>query len=128
MKKFATLLLLAFAVSSCVKEVEPEQAEQSTLIVSKDTIALTNGHVTDSSIVQLSCGCNFELTIEHLSGDTNVIDISQTNVSNGAHRIALAFTADTLAAAGTYAADVAFLSHSVTKGTFRDTIHVTYTR
>lgn len=128
MKKYSllfTLCLLPLFVAACQETTDP--VETSTLLVSKKQINLNTATHMDSSMVALSCGCRFTLSVEKFLGDTNAIHIAQRDASNGSHRVAVDVTGDTLAAMGNYTARVAILSTG-SKGTFRDTIDVSYIR
>jgi hypothetical protein len=128
MKGYSLLLslaVLAFSISSCQETTDP--VETSTMLISKKKITLNSAMHMDSSFVALSCGCRFTLNVEKFLGDTNAIHYTQRDASNGSHRVALDITGDTLAATGTYTARIAVLNFG-SKGTFRDTIDVSYDR
>lgn len=119
---------LSFLYGCQETTTDPPIKPASTLIVSAESLALTKAAPVDSSIVRLSCGCNFTLVVEGYTGDTSVISFDDHDASTLEYTgRGLTFTADTTSAAGTYSAALAFLSTG-SKGDFRDTIHVTYTR
>ncbi len=126
MKKYA-LLLLPFLLAACQETTDPVQpVNTSKLNVSKVTMALSQDMLMDSSFVFLECGCYFSFRVEGFTGDTSVIRYTSRDASTGTHRVAVDVTADTQAAAGSYAASIAVLASSATKGTYRDTIRVQY--
>lgn len=146
MKQIA-LLLLAVTLISCSKDEAKEELppvnyqsqggqventvqmgdQQSSMSVTKEAIALTASTMQDTSIVKLSCGCDFKIVAESFTGDTNVIKFAQYNTPvPEAHRVGLAFSANKSAAKGNYTARLAFLNTG-NKGNYRDTITVNYT-
>jgi hypothetical protein len=125
MKRYA-LLVLPFLLASCVETNDPV-LPTTHMNVTKHQILLSPAMPMDSALVALECGCRFTLSVEKFAGDTSVIHYSQRDASNGASRVAVDVTADTLAAIGSYSARLAILSTGA-KGTFRDTIYVEYTR
>lgn len=127
MKKYSPILALLL-LAACAESTEPV-TPTTTMNMTKERITLSNMMPMDSSIIFLECGCRFSLSIEKMMGDTNVIHCTQRDASTlAAHRVALDLHADTSAAPGTYTARFATVVSSTTKGTFRDTIDVVYTR
>jgi hypothetical protein len=121
-----TLFALTIALSSC-QESNTEPIDTTTFSMTKDKILLTPSMPMDSSIMFLSCGCKYTLSIESFTGDTNVIHYTMRDATNGAYRVALDAMADTNAEPGSYVAKIAVLSWGK-KGTYRDTLSVEYTR
>jgi hypothetical protein len=126
MKKYA-LLLLPFLLAACMEANDPVEVNYTTMVVSKEKISLGAMMHADSAIVALACGCRFTLSVEDFSGDTNVIRYAQRDATNGAYRVAIDVSGDTLATVGNYTAKIALLSTG-SKGTYRDTIYVEYAR
>lgn len=128
MKKYA-LLLLPFFLAACQESTEPADVPNtSKLMVTNDAMHLDRTMHGDSSMVRLECGCHFTFSVEKFSGDTNVIHYTKRDATTpSAYQVALDVHADTLAAVGTYNASIAVLSTGA-KGTYRDTISVTYIR
>lgn len=149
MKQLA-LLLLAVTLVACSKDEAQEEAvppvnyqtqgsgqqtenvvqtgdQQSTMVLSKKAITLSSSTMQDTSIVQLSCGCDFKVVAENFMGDTSAIRFTQhpTPLPN-AFRVGLAFSANKSAKKGNYTARLAFLNTG-NKGNYRDTITVNYT-
>jgi WD40 repeat protein len=120
------LLALALSLSSC-QESNTEPVDTITFNMSKNKIMLTRSMPMDSSILFLSCGCKYTLSIESFTGDTSVIHYTERDARNNAYRVALDVTADTNAVPGNYAARIAVLSWGY-KGEYRDTLSVEYTR
>ena len=126
MKKYSPILALLL-LAACAESSDPV-TPTTTMNMTKERITLSNMMPMDSSIVFLECGCRFSLSIEEMMGDTNVIHCTTRDASTSAHRVALDISADPNAAVGTYSTRYAIKAHSDSKGTFRDTIHVVYTR
>lgn len=121
-------LLSALFLSSCQESDNPvDNGSLSELQLSKEQILLSSAASIDSSYVSLVCGCRFTLSVEGFSGDTSAIHFEQYDASTAAYRVAVKFTGDQLAAPGIYSAKLALRS-SGSKGTYRDTIKVEYTR
>ncbi|HET6512958.1 MAG TPA: hypothetical protein VFH43_12240 [Candidatus Kapabacteria bacterium] len=127
MKKYATLFLLAGLLSACMSDTTEPAPEASTFHLSKERMQLNAGNPADSSHAFLSCGCRFTLNVESFTGDTNVIHYSQRDASTTATRVGIYANGDLNAEPGNYAARLAVLSTG-SKGTFRDTIYIEYTR
>jgi hypothetical protein len=128
MKKYALLLLPCLLVA-CQETIEVADGPVNTskLLISKDAMTLTQAMHADTSYVYLECGCHFNFSVESFKGDTSVIHYTSRDASTGTTRRAVDVTADTDAPAGTYSASIAVLSTGG-KGTYRDTITVSYTR
>lgn len=126
MKKYA-LLILPFLLAACQEATEPVP-NTTKLNLSKESIVLSQNMSMDSSFVFLECGCLFTFSVESFTGDTSVIHYTSRDASTSAHRIAVDVTADTQAATGSYSASIAVLASSSSKGTYRDTIRVSYLR
>lgn len=100
--------------------------QKSSLIVTNSTMMLSPAKLEESSIVELSCGCPFELRVENFSGATNAIKYEQFDAKTAqTHKVGLRFKAQPNAPKGTHTAKLAFLNTG-SKGDYRDTIVVTY--
>lgn len=123
----SAFLVLGFALSACQESNTEPVPNTTSFNMTKERIMLGQMTHMDSSLMFLSCGCRFTLSVEGFAGDTNVIHYRQRDASNGAYRVALDITADTNAAPGAYAARIAVLSFG-SKGSYRDTVLVEYTK
>ena len=100
--------------------------QKSSLIVTNSTMMLTPAKLEESSTIELSCGCPFELRVENFSGATNAIKYEQFDAKTAqTHKVGLRFKAQPNAPKGTHTAKLAFLNTG-SKGDYRDTIVVTY--
>jgi hypothetical protein len=101
-------------------------SQKSSLIVTNATMTLTPAKMEESSTIELSCGCPFELRVENFSGATNAIKYEQFDAKTAqTHKVGLRFKAQPNALKGTHTAKLAFLNTG-SKGDYRDTIVVTY--
>lgn len=125
--KYLLSLLFIGLLSGCANDTT-EEKPSSTMILSKESIALTQTTPIDSATVRLSCGCGFNLIVESYTGDTTVIRYETRAVDDlTAKTMAMVFRPIENAAVGSYSAKLAFLNTGE-KGSFRDTISVTYTK
>jgi hypothetical protein len=123
---FAFLLAFTFALSAC-QESNTEPVDTTTFSMTKNKIMLTRTMPMDSTIMFLTCGCYFTVSVESFSGDTSVIHYTKRDATNGAYRIAFDVMADTNVGGGNYTAKIAVMS-SGKKGTYRDTLSVEYAK
>lgn len=101
--------------------------QSSRLLVSKENITLTSNMKQDSSVVELSCGCKFDLVVEGFTGDTNAIKFATYDAATtSTHKAGIRFMANPKATKGAHSAKLAFLNTGG-KGDYRDTITVNYT-
>ena len=125
--KYLLSLFFLGVLSGCTTDTT-EPKPSSTMILSKESIALTAASPIDSATVKLSCGCGFNLVVESYTGDTSVIRyVTRTVDDPTAKTMAMVFTPADNAPAGSYSAKLAFLNTG-DKGNFRDTIAVSYTK
>lgn len=104
----------------------PVKEQKSSLIVTNSLYTITPAKRTDSSIVELSCGCHFDFIVEGYMGDTNAIKYKQFDAKTAqSHRVGVQFTGDPKAPKGSHEVKLAFLNTG-SKGDYRDTITVRY--
>lgn len=120
-------LFLGFALISCDKETV-NQPPASSMILSKDQVALSSSNLVDSATVKLACGCDFQVAIDKYEGDTNVIKFSRNDIGDiFGNATSFVFQPDVNATPGDYQVKVAFrIWEPDETGLYGDEINVTY--
>lgn len=126
--KFSILGLCLLALASCTSDPPDPSTTTSSLLVSKDEIVLTPASPLDSATVKLSCGCGFNLAIEHFEAEFDAIKYSTNKLKDPqAITYSIVFQPSGNVPNGTYTGKLALLSTGA-KGNYRDTIQVSYVK